>query len=85
MILAFASGSAEEQSFWRRTLEQQEQREGDLSHAITLMERHGALEETISRARVHTETACAALATLPDRPEREILADVAEFCVGRAY
>ncbi len=85
VILAFGRGSDEERAFWRRTLERQEQHEGDLAHAIHLMERHGALGETIDRARAHTDAACLALETLPNRPERQILADVAAFCVDRAY
>ena len=37
VVLAFARGSAEERRFWRRTLEQVEQRDGDFAHAIELL------------------------------------------------
>ncbi|HEC14183.1 MAG TPA: polyprenyl synthetase family protein, partial [Rhodospirillales bacterium] len=46
IILAFRRGDEEDRIFWRRTLEDQDQRDGDLEHAISLMETHKALEDT---------------------------------------
>ncbi|HYZ26283.1 MAG TPA: polyprenyl synthetase family protein, partial [Geminicoccaceae bacterium] len=45
VVLAFQRGDAAERRFWRRTLEQVEQREGDLAHAIELLERRDALAD----------------------------------------
>ena len=50
ILLAFARGDEAERTFWRRTLEDMDQRPGDLEHAIALVERHGALAETLSSA-----------------------------------
>ncbi len=50
ILIAFARGDAEERAFWRRTLEAGEQGPGDLERAIRLLERRGALAETL-RAR----------------------------------
>ena len=84
-ILAYRRGSAEEREFWRRTLGDLDQHQVDLQHAITLMDRHETLTETITRARAHAETACDALAGFGNARERKILTDVAAFCVERAY
>ncbi|HEX6092844.1 MAG TPA: polyprenyl synthetase family protein, partial [Dongiaceae bacterium] len=51
VVLAFLRGGDEERRFWRRVMEDQEQREGDLEHAIQLMEKHGSLRDTVERAR----------------------------------
>jgi octaprenyl-diphosphate synthase len=84
VLLAFARGSEEERAFWRRTLEGGGQAEGDLAQAQALMRRHGALADTITRARVYGDQALAALAGFPDGAEKRALAAVVEFCIARA-
>src|SRR5690242_2507422 len=43
VVLALRVAGDQERSFWRRTLEDLEQQEGDLERAIELMTRHGTL------------------------------------------
>ncbi|MCH8237662.1 MAG: polyprenyl synthetase family protein, partial [Proteobacteria bacterium] len=50
VILAFRRGDDEDRTFWRRTLEDLAQKEGDLEHALHMMEKHKALEDTVERA-----------------------------------
>ena len=52
----------------------------DLDRAIALIERHGALAETLARARAYAAAAIAALAPFADGPERRALTDAAAFC-----
>ncbi len=85
VVLAFARGDEEERSFWRRTIEDLDQRDGDLEHAIALLNRHGALAETIERARFYGRQAQAALEPCPAGPLRRALLDVVDFCVERDY
>ncbi len=85
VILAYARGNEEERAFWRRTLENQEQTEGDLRHAIALMERHAALTDTIGRARDYGDKARRALSCFPDGPMKSALLDVVTFCIERGY
>src|SRR5271169_4250783 len=47
ILIAFARGDAEERAFWRRTLEEGRQEPGDFERAIRLLERRGALDETL--------------------------------------
>ena len=84
-ILAFRRGSEEERVFWRRTLEDGDQEEGDLEQAIALMRRHGALADTVERARHYGAVARDGLAIFPASEEKTILLEVIDFCIERAH
>ena len=84
-ILAFRRGSEEERVFWRRTLEDGDQEEGDLEQAIALMRRHGALADTVERARHYGAVARDGLAIFPASEEKTILLEVINFCIERAH
>ena len=51
VLIANAAADAPERAFWQRTIEQQDQRDSDLDHAVALMRRHNAIERTLDRAR----------------------------------
>jgi len=85
ILLAWARGSHEERRFWRRTLEELEQLPGDLERAIRLVEHHGGLAETLSRARTYAERAIDALSRFGDGPERRALIEAAEFATERSF
>jgi octaprenyl-diphosphate synthase len=84
IVLAFARGDQTEREFWRRTLEEMDQRAGDLDHAIGLVERHGALTETLCRARGYAGRAIDALSGFPAGPERQALIEAASFATERS-
>jgi len=84
VLLAFERGDDAERDFWRRTQEERDQGEDDLAQALTLMRRHGALDDTIERARVYGDQAIAALAAFPDSAEKTALAEVVSFVTERA-
>lgn len=83
VIKAVAKADAEERAFWSRVIEQGDQRDGDLDHALDLMHRHGALEATRAEALGWSERARHALRLLPDQPLRGMLADLADYVVER--
>lgn len=85
VVLTFRRGDREERAFWRRTLQDGDQRDGDLEHAIELMTRHDAIEDTVVRARHYGAIAKDALAIFPDSPYREALTDLVEFCISRSF
>ena len=84
-ILAFRRGSEEEREFWRRTLEELDQKDGDLEHAIELMERHGTLDDAVERARHYGAIARDAIGIFDDSAEKSALIDAIDFCINRAY
>ena len=85
VVLAYRRGDEGERQFWKRTLEEGKFNEGDLETAIKLMQKHGALGDTIGRARHYGQIARDGLAIFPDGRHKAALRDVVEFCVGRAY
>ncbi len=85
VILAFRRGDEEERTFWRRTLEDLEQKEGDLEHALHLMVKHKALEDTVERARHYGTIARDALAIFDDGAEKSAFNELIDFCLERAY
>jgi octaprenyl-diphosphate synthase len=85
VVYAIGRGNDVERAFWRRTLEDMEHREGDLDHAIALIQRHNGFAAAIDLARTHGALALDALAALPFRPMRGVLASLVEFCIAREF
>jgi octaprenyl-diphosphate synthase len=85
VVLAFARGDEAQRDFWKRTLEDLDQKPSDLDHALDLMRRTGALDDTVKRARHYGGVARDALGLFPASAERDILADIIDFCIDRAH
>ena len=85
VLLAFARGDEEERAFWRRTIEEMDQQPEDLERAILLVERSGALAETLARARAYAAAAIEALAPFADGLERRALTAAAVFAGDRSF
>ena len=85
VILAFRRGSDEERTFWRRTLEDLEQTDDDLARAIELMEKHGALSDSVDRARHYGAIARDALGIFKECPEKRALINLIDFCIQRVH
>lgn len=83
MIKAIAKADTAEREFWVRTIEKGKQQDGDLEQALTLLHKHGALDDTRDVALQWAEKAKAALTILPDDPIREMLSDIADYVVER--
>lgn len=85
VVYAISRANDVERAFWRRTLENTEHRDGDLDHAIALIERHDGFASAIDLARKHGALALDALMTLSPRPMRGVLASLVEFCIEREF
>jgi octaprenyl-diphosphate synthase len=83
VILCFRRGSDEERAFWRRTLTESEIEDDDLAHAIRLMQKHGAIDDTLDRARHYGAIARDALAIFRADRQTRALTDAIAFCIGR--
>ncbi len=83
VIKTVARGDATERAFWERTIEKGDQRDGDLDHALMLLDRHGGLADTRDDAVEWAEKAKAALGALPDHDLRDMLIDLADYVVAR--
>ncbi|MDA0662441.1 MAG: polyprenyl synthetase family protein [Proteobacteria bacterium] len=85
VVLAWRRGTAAERDFWRRTLETMEQQDGDLDHAIALMNKYNALSDTIERSRHYGSIARDALGIFPETETKRALVNLIDFCIDRAY
>ena len=85
VVLAFRRGDSDERAFWKRTLERGAVRPGDFEHAVALMERHGSLRDTITRAGHYGAMARDALGIFADREAKRTLDGVIDFCIERGH
>lgn len=83
VIKAVAQASDAERAFWERTIEKGDQREGDLDHALALLDQHGALDATRADAMAWATRAKAAISELPEHEIRTMLLDLADYVVAR--
>ena len=85
VILAYRRAEEAEREFWRRTVERGTQSNEDLEAATAMMNRHGALADTIARAGHYGAMAKDALGIFPSSAWHDALTDLVDFCIERAY
>lgn len=85
VILSLSRGSQEERSFWKRTIEDLDQKDEDLEHAQGLMARHNALSDTVERARHYGNLARESLQQFEESPLKTALLEVIDFVVEREF
>ncbi len=83
VILAYARGTAEEREFWKAAIQGHRTSDEDLAHAIKLIARHDAVNETRERARHFAARAINAIAIFPPSEARAAMTEAAEFAVSR--
>jgi octaprenyl-diphosphate synthase len=85
VVLAYRRGSGKQREFWCRVLQDGDLRTGDLEQAIAYINKHGAIKDTIERARHYGSIAHDALAIFPDTNYKAALIDTVAFCIDRAH
>lgn len=85
VVLAFERGGKDERTFWQRTLEEGEQTPDDFKTAIQLMERHGTLKDSMTRATDYANNAKTALKNFQECPAKSAMLDLVDFCIERIY
>lgn len=85
VVLAFERGTKEERGFWQRTLEEGQQTDDDLAHAIWLMDKYGTLKDSMARAGDYAERARTALDGFDQAPAKQAMLDLVDFCIERIY
>ncbi|MCY3983598.1 MAG: polyprenyl synthetase family protein [Roseovarius sp.] len=83
LIKSIAASNRTEHSFWQRCICKGEQREGDLEHALAILEKRNALVETRDDALRWAERAKDSLRGLPKHRIRDVLGGLADFAVMR--
>ena len=85
VVLAFRRGNDEERAFWRRTMEEERQEEGDFARATALLARHDTIGDTVERARHYSAMARDALGLFPASDAKDAFLGVVDFCTDRAH
>ncbi len=85
VILAFRRGDDAERAFWRRTMEELQQEDGDLERATQLMDSHEAIADSVERARHYGAIARDAMGIFEDGANKRALIDAIDFCIHRAH
>ena len=85
VILSFARGTADDRSFWEAAMMGHRISDDDLAHAKQLLLRHGAIDDTLARARHYAQRAVDALGDFPMSAAKSAMIEAAEFAVARAY
>ena len=83
VIKAVAAATPEERAFWTRVIEKGDQRDGDLDHALVLLNKTGSLQAARDEAFAWAAKARDALVLLPEHPLRQTLSDLADYVVSR--
>ena len=83
VILSYRRGTADERAFWKRAIETGESDDAAFDEARRLMSHHGAVTDTVSRARHFGDIARDALAPLKATPQKKALLEVIDFCISR--
>ena len=85
VILANSRGTAEEQAFWREAMIGNRISDTDLAHATALLRSHGAIDDTIERARHYGQRAIDSIAHFPGGEAKAALIETVEFAIARVY
>jgi octaprenyl-diphosphate synthase len=85
VILALKAATAEEREIITGALGDVDASAETLAQVVAIMARYGALDATVQKAHGHVAAARAALAPLPASEMKDILGEIAEFYVSRAY
>jgi octaprenyl-diphosphate synthase len=83
IVLAFQRADDEEKAFWRRCIEDLDQHDGDLDHAMSLLTQHNCLTDSLARARSYADDARAAMQGFPDSTEKQMLLGALDASLAR--
>lgn len=85
VILAYARANDEERQFWKDAVEGRRTSDEDFAHAIALVRKSRAVDDTMARARHYGGLAIEALRCFADGPAKSAMIEAVEFAVARAY
>ena len=76
---------AEEQEFWTRVINANQKNDDDLDHAIALMRKHKALEQSMGLAQDYADKALESISIAPDGELKDLLKALIKFTINREY
>ena len=85
VILAYARANDDERQFWKDAVEGRRTSDEDFAHAVALVRKSRAVDDTMARARHYGGLAIEALRCFADGPAKSAMIEAVEFAVARAY
>lgn len=85
VILAYARGTDRDRDFWKAAIAGHHSSDEDLAHATILLNRTGAISDTLARARHYGQRAIDALGLFSNGKAKDALVEAVEFAIARAY
>ena len=85
VLYAIEKADEEEKSFWARVITDNDKNDDDLPHAIALMQKHNALEQSMTLAREYAGKAEEALSIAPDGALKDMLSSLIKFTIELDY
>jgi octaprenyl-diphosphate synthase len=85
VVYAIGRADTKERDFWRRTIADGNQHADDFQEAVRIIDGRGALEDTFVCARRYATRAMEALEAVPSGESSDILLQLAEQSVERAF
>jgi octaprenyl-diphosphate synthase len=85
VILAYARGDADDRKFWKDAIEGRRDTDEDFAHAIDLVRRSRAVDDTLARARHYGQRAIDAIGGFANSTAKDAMVEAVEFAVARAY
>ena len=85
VILAYARGDADDRKFWKDAIEGRRDTDADFAHAIDLVRRSRAVDDTLARARHYGQRAIDAIGGFANSTAKDAMVEAVEFAVARAY
>ena len=83
ILLALEKANDEEKQFWSRTLVKRDQNDSDLKKAQNILDKHDAIQGSLSMAENYAEKAQQALENIPATPLRTLLHDLVPYTIFR--
>ena len=85
VLYALQKADTEEKEFWTRVINANQKNDDDLDHAIALMRKHKALEQSMGLARDYADKALESISIAPDGDLKDLLKALIEFTINREY
>lgn len=84
IIISAANANPEERDFWKRTITDGKQQEGDFAKACSYIKKHDAVAQTFTLAEDYANAALENLSALPQNNYTQLLGDLVETSLTRA-
>ncbi len=85
VLIAYKKSDADEKKFWKRVIEDGNQKEEDLENALKIIRKYDVIKDTLKEATIFANKATEALNIFPESELHTILKNIANYTVNRHF